>query len=175
MASACVSLLEDDYDDELDNTKVIFGIAAKLKDLWSCPDEVVVSFGKWLYISYVISLIMLVKRLVKVSTFKERVWREYYTLRSSTDFKHRWIQLLTTHKMDINPLFYQKLSLEVFSRLLKEKKRLPVVNPDPEEVAGMTYEEENAVRCMGGYLLRKLSTEHLNFSEELKEYFNISL
>ena len=92
------------------------------------------------------------KRLVKVSTFKERVWRDYHTLRSSTDFKHRWIQLLTSHKMDINPLFYQKLSLEVFSRLLKEKKRLPVVNPDPEEVAGMTYEEENAVR----YVYRRI-------------------
>ena len=144
----------------------------KLKDLCSCPDEVMVSFGKWLYISLCNIIDNASKRLVKVSTFKERVWREYHTLRSSTDFKHRWIQLLTSHKMDINPLFYQKLSLEVFSRLLKEKKRLPVVNPDPEEVAGMTYEEENAVRYIGGYLLRKLSTEHLNFSEELKELEN---
>ena len=49
LASACSSMLEGDYDSELENSKLILVIAAEVKNLCSCPDEAMVSFSKWLY------------------------------------------------------------------------------------------------------------------------------
>ena len=67
-------------------------------------------------------------------------------------------------QVDLNdePLFYQILTDEIFDQLLK--KRLTALQGDSdctEDCAELTFEEENAVRYVGGYVVRKLK-EHPN-------------
>ena len=76
--------------------------------------------------------------------------------------------------MVAEPLFYQQVSLYIFSKLLKEL--VPTTEGGTlDDVAMLTYEEENAVRYMGGYLVRVLTKENKDSSEitlQLKDLQN---
>lgn len=58
--------------------------------------------------------------------------------------------------MPKEPVFYQYLTTEVFEGLLKTSTPLKT-NSQVENVAPMTYEEENAIRYIGGYMVTTLS------------------
>ena len=93
---------------------------------------------------------------------KERLWRKFQNLTSSDDFTSKWNNFLSQVDLNDEPLFYQILTDEIFDQLLK--KRLTVLQGDSdctEDCAELTFEEENAVRYVGGYVVRKLK-EHPN-------------
>ena len=125
------------------------------------------SFCHWLY-SELHSIVNAAGRLKLVYKFKERVWSRYHDLRSSATFRSRWIKFLTVNCLRAEPLFYQQVSLHMFSTLIKEAKKLPAVGV-PEEVAVLTYEQENAVRYMGGYLVRALRVKNKNDASILQD------
>ena len=57
-------------------------------------------------------------------------------------------------------MFYQNVTIRLFEALIKQQCPIatdPFVTPNV--VNKMTYEEENAVRYIGGYMLRTLSTK----------------
>ena len=106
------------------------------------------SFSCWLY-SELRCIVDGAGKLKKIFKFKERVWSKYHELRTSATFQSRWNQFLTANS---EPLFYQRVSVYIFSELVKDAKKLPVV-PPPEQVTVLTYEQENALRYTGGYIL----------------------
>ena len=57
--------------------------------------------------------------------------------------------------MPKEPLFYQHVTTKVFAALLKQQYEVVVESPF-EETIDCNYEEENAVRYIGGYILRSL-------------------
>ena len=83
------------------------------------------------------------------------MWTQFFILRSSSEFYTRWQQYLEHLKLKGEPLFYQHVTLALYEWLLRVTFRL--TNAVPEESATQfSYEEENAIRYMGGYVIRKL-------------------
>ena len=68
--------------------------------------------------------------------------------------------------MPKEPIFYQHLTMEVFEGLLKASTPLKTNSP-VESISPMTYEEENAIRYIGGYMMTTLSHK---FKREKKKY-----
>jgi len=69
----------------------------------------------------------------------------------------KWESFLTHEDQLKEPIFYQHISDEIFERLIKET----VTSPEESEVTEdydelLTFEEENAVHYVGGYICRTL-------------------
>lgn len=174
MITACSSIIEDgNYDSSLEKSKLVCDIASDVKTLCLSQCEPVNSFCSWLY-SELHRIVDGAGKLKKVYKFKERVWSKYHELRTSDAFQSRWIQFLRASSLCAEPLFYQQVSVHIFSELVKEAKKLAAA-PLPEEVPAMTYEQENALRYTGGYIvraLRKKNKKDESVLQDLKELCN---
>lgn len=158
LLSACCKIIDDDsYDQSLPAHKVVTDVAASVKKLCLCPTPAATSFCQWLVSSLVDIVTKAAKGVKKVSTFRERVWSKYHALRSSDNFRFKWHQFLRSSGLSAEPLFYQQVSLYSLSQLVAKATPEPIACCPQEEVAALTYEEENAVRYMGGYIIRALN------------------
>ncbi len=71
------------------------------------------------------------------------------------------------------PLFYQQVSLQIFSQLVVKATPEPVALCAQGEVSALTYEEENAVRYMGGYVIRALIKDNKTCSGIMNDSMTI--
>ena len=90
---------------------------------------------------------------------KERMWGSYHRLRSAETFVHDWRKFLSvTVKVKAFPSFYQFVTHTVFKELVKV--HFPVHCGESNETEhpsrSLTHEEENALRYVAGYVIRKL-------------------
>ena len=78
--------------------------------------------------------------------------------KSFQSFENGWKSFLDVAKIPCDPLFYQHFSQELFEKLLQMKLKPASVSLCEEEVttASLTSDEENAVRYVAGYVLRKI-------------------
>ena len=62
-------------------------------------------------------------------------------------------------------IFYQHVTLKLFEEQLKEhmKRESGTVGIPDDDIEALTYQEENAVRYMSGYVVRKIqdSNKHV--------------
>ena len=72
----------------------------------------------------------------------------------------KWECFLQQAELNTNPLLYQHVADEVFANLLKREYREnyieDCVDQSTENSTRLTYEEENVVRYVGGYVLQAL-------------------
>lgn len=173
---ACSNILEDEsYDPSLDTSKVVIDVAGSVKKLCSCPTPTADVFCQWLVSALTNIVTKAAKRVKKISTFKERVWSQFHALRSSSNFEHRWSQFLGDCNLQAERLFYQQVSLHIMTQLVVNATPAPAVCCAQEEVVALTYEEENAVRYMGGYIIRALKKDNKKSTEillQLKDLVN---
>lgn len=169
MIAACSSIVEDgEYDSSLGKSQLVREIASSVKQLCSArPTETVKSFCYWLYSEFR-RIVDGAAKLKKIYKFKERVWSKYHELRTSDNFQSKWSQFLTANCLSMEPLFYQQVSVFIFSKLVKDAKKLPVVS-NPEEVPVLTYEQENALRYTGGYIVGALKKKNKNDASVLQD------
>ena len=64
-------------------------------------------------------------------------------------------------QLEKEPVFYQHVTDETFEILIK-KAVVPVAAPITNSPVSLTYEEENAVRYVGGYVVRVLRQQKEN-------------
>lgn len=120
------------------------------------------AFAKWLH-----------KGLVDIMQNGDRteLWKQFYGLRSSNEFCKKWEEYLDHLDLSNEPLFYQHLTLALFEQILSDTFK---DDPCPSETSSteFTYEEENAIRYMGGYVIRKLKEKDLDvgFLEDSDKY-----
>ena len=86
---------------------------------------------------------------------RTKLWKQFFALRSSEEFGLRWKQYLEHLKLTGKPLFYQHFTLVLYEQLLCSKFRITDTAFEENDIQ-FTYEEENAIRYMGGYVVRKL-------------------
>lgn len=86
------------------------------------------------------------------------MWSKFHQLRSGSEFQQKWKHLLVSVGLQEEPIFYQNVTLQIFEMLIKMKFIISD-DTDTENTAKLTYEEENAVRYVGGYILRSLKKE----------------
>ena len=89
---------------------------------------------------------------------EEKLWSTYHNLRTSTSFEQTWENFLEKQKLAKEPLLYQHITDKAFELLIQ--KNVPSessrVRERSEELQRLTFEEENAVRYVGGYVIRQL-------------------
>lgn len=104
---------------------------------------------------------------------ENKVWQNFHQLRCTDHFKEQWEQYLENCNLCKEPIFYQHVTLKLFEEQLKEhmkRERESVAVTDDDDVESLTYEEENAVRYMCGYVVRKMQ----NASNHVEVGFLIS-
>ena len=95
-----------------------------------------------------------IRRVIVESS--QKIWTKFHALRSSTCFQSQWKHFLWKCQLESE---YQRLSLESLTALLKKTAPIPIVttsNRESVSVPELTYEEENALRYVGGYVIKTL-------------------
>lgn len=99
---------------------------------------------------------------------KEKLWRDFYILRTSKDFIKQWTDFLHIINMPtIQPVLYQRLTDEIFKLLIQS--HFQVVHLDEDASANVTSNERNALRYVAGYVCRHLRKKIERENHELKE------
>jgi len=99
---------------------------------------------------------------IKENEDRTKLWTRFFTLRSSEEFISKWQQYLKHLQLEAEPIFYQHVTLAVHDWLLYTKF-VPIDGDDTEVEVHFTYEEENAIRYMGGYVVKKKRIMTLGF------------
>lgn len=84
---------------------------------------------------------------------KEKLWREFYLLRTSKDFIKQWTDFLKPIDASIQPALYQRLTDMLFKMLIKSHFEIVHLN---EDCTSVTSNESNALRYVAGYVYRHL-------------------
>ena len=79
------------------------------------------------------------------------MWRNFHTLRVSESL---WHDFFASADVEINPLFYQRVSDLTLEELITEQYSVAQVHQPA--VSPLTYEEANALRYVSGYVCNKL-------------------
>lgn len=87
---------------------------------------------------------------------QEKLWTKFHEIRILPLFQSDWEKFLKVCKLKPDPLVYQRLSLECLVILLKQAT--PIQEANPTNITELTYEEANALRYMGGYIIRSLTS-----------------
>ena len=90
---------------------------------------------------------------------KERMWGAYHRLRTADTFVSDW-RLFITNSIGLKafPSFYQFVTQHIFKELMKEAYPVVEISGHDCESPGrpLTYEEQNALRYVAGYIIRKV-------------------
>ena len=97
------------------------------------------------------------------------MWRKFNLLTISDSFTKKWQDFLQASHLQDQPIFYQHFTDELFDSLVQKKLRAaqPDEGTSVKSVSScklLNFEEENAVRYIGGYVVKKLK-EHPDCSE----------
>lgn len=143
-------LLEVSSDDALstgsDGIKLCRTYAESLLKQLTTPTDQDKLFTEWL-----------LQSLIKVMKSKDKteLWKNFYVLRSSDLFCRKWREYLESLKLNDEPLFFQHFTLSLFNQMLSDKFK-DSASASETNTSEFTYEEENAIRYMGGYVIRKI-------------------
>jgi hypothetical protein len=100
---------------------------------------------------------------------KEKMWQEFHELRTSHPFLQEWDKFLKMSVCgDPLPTLFQFVTNSVFKKLIKNKYAASGTVEDQEH-SSLTWEEENALRYVAGYVCRKVQGNIKKSSLEEKE------
>ena len=150
-------LSDESFSLPTEGNKLCLHMAETLAKCFSVgPSEQAVEFASWLVERLDGVIIEARKRGKPNELNKERLWRNFQKLTSSDDFTLKWSSFLEQLQLSDEPLFYQILTDELFDELLRKQLAPSANQGETEECLELTFEEENAIRYVGGYVVRKL-------------------
>ena len=107
----------------------------------------------------------------KLCAGREKMWTRYHKLRISGNFRMRWKTLFSSCQCHIvvHPVLYQRLTDTMFKKMLG--RRITVIRHAGEDVDPLTLNEENALRCVAGYVCKQVKSKlkRSSHSQILKE------
>lgn len=162
LKDTCTKLLKDEsLECETDGSALCLKMTQDFLHLLDHAETT--KFAAWLCTE----LSRVIKKSIKAGgkVDREKLWSTFHATRSSDIFVQTWDKFLEDNKMMKEPVFYQELTMGLFEGLVKRLTPLKT-STTTESVLPMTYEEENAVRHIGGYMVRNLSQK---FTREKKE------
>lgn len=102
------------------------------------------------------------------------MWGAFHGIRTSDNFIKDWESFLTNIDATFSPVFYQHITDFVFEELIKIKH--PFQSPEQcGTTNNITEMEENALRYVGGYVLRNVKTMLEKSENPHKETFLFSI
>ena len=92
-----------------------------------------------------------------------KIWSAFHTISMGEELNKTWKNFCDKVALEANPLFYQYITEEVFKKLLLTKldsvhapQSDNTLGNDGAEIVKLTFEEENTLHYVGGYLIRQL-------------------
>ena len=104
-------------------------------------------FLQWLYNS--------LEKVVGKQLKKKELWTEFHVLRTSVEFSQRWKSYLGEVGVESKAVFIQTVTSEVFEQLLNDIY-IPKTTQYENDEEQFTYEEENAIRYMAGFIVQRI-------------------
>lgn len=158
--SCCKSVLnDDDFCADEDRDKMSKDTIQKI--LTKCSVEDSHTFIKWLHKSM---HKVLHESLSGKKVNQEKLWTEFHELRGGDDFKVKWEDFLNECNISpVEPHLYQHLSVSMFKMMISTF--LPTTVPGAatsSESSELTYEEMNALRYIGGYIIRSIRKDGMS-------------
>ena len=155
---------DESFTIETEGNTICLQIAKEMVKVFGSPSVVCKELADWL-ITTLQEIIETSKRQRgkrKDTINQEKLWSKYHETTSSDDFKKSWEKFLTVLQLDQEPMFYQHVTDETFDMLIKKAVVLAEEVPT-NDTKPLTFEEENATRYVGGYVVRVLR-QHKNCS-----------
>ena len=88
------------------------------------------------------------------STNREKIWRDFFLLRSSDAFLKQWKDFLQTASVPVMPTFYQYITDTVFRLVMKIEYSRSCADPSKSPLSPT---EASALRYAAGYVCRNIS------------------
>ena len=160
-------LLNDDLmSTETERSKEFISNAQKMLRQLNSPSAKENHFLEWLFGK-------VKKIVVEHGTDKPKrkeMWSQFHKLRSSDDLFQEWKRYLEQMGISAKPVFFQLITAELFEQLLHDTYRSKsTATDDGDDEVILTYEEENAIRYMAGYVVRSLQKKMADEVEMLIE------
>ena len=148
-------LTDEGFTLPTEESKLCLQIATSLSEAFSQRSRSCLDHSKWL-VEQLSKLIDKAKKRGSHSLNEERLWSTYHQLCSSDTFEEKWERFLVGEKLAKEPLFYQYITDQTFELLIKNKLPTNEQGCTSVDQEKLTFEEENAVRYVGGYVIRQL-------------------
>ena len=85
---------------------------------------------------------------------RDKLWSSFYQFQVSTLLQEKWTSYLHMLELPAKPIFFQTCTSILFDIIIKTKFPVPDATQTPPEV--FSFEEENAIRYVGGYVVAAL-------------------
>jgi len=153
-----LNILDDEgFTLPTDECKRSLELANSLAELCRQASSSCCSHAKWL-VDKLDKLILNTRKRGSTLISKEKLWNTYHKLRTSTAFEQTWEKFLDKHKLTSEPLLYQHITDKAFELLIR--KNVPSESSgrceQSEEQEKLSFDEENALRYVGGFVIRQL-------------------
>ena len=137
---------EDVMRCESEGVKKFLGDAQGLLRRFDTPAPFDLNFLQWLYNK--------LEKVVGKQLKNKDFWTDFHVLRTSAEFTQHWKDYLEVAGVESKAVFIQTITLEVFEQLLSDTYIARTAQDETE--VQFTYEEENAIRYMAGFVVRKV-------------------
>lgn len=104
---------------------------------------------------------------------REKMWRKYYGLRSSEQFRDTWRDILKNINCEPCPIFYQFVTDKIMESLINDYYRLQLEAINT--VAPLDCEDHCALRYTAGYVFRALKKKVEKSAHPLKSEIRLCL
>jgi len=129
--------------------------------------EASLEFARWLVATLNAVIVAAQKRGKPNELNQKCLWRKFNLLTVSDSFIARWQDFVEASHLEDQPVFYQHFTDELFDILVWKKLRAAQPNEieiESDSCEPLSFEEENGVRYIGGYVVKKLM-EHPDCSD----------
>lgn len=117
----------------------------------------VVEFAQWLF--FTVQTVISYARVDTHRIDREKLWMKFHQVRSNDKFRRKWETFLSKLCLPADPVFYQQLSLIAFESRVASSVQICAA-AHAMEPKDLNFEEMNALRYVGGYILRSISKQH---------------
>ena len=159
-------ILDDDsFSIPTEGNSTCLKLADTMVKMYGAPTVKCKEFGDWLIttLQEIIDTSRRQQGKKKGIINQEKLWSKYHQITTSSNFKDTWETFLSDFRLEKEPVFYQYFTDETFDILIK-KAMAPVPEPLTNSPISFTFEEENAIRYVGGYVVRILRQHKSNTS-----------
>ena len=91
-----------------------------------------------------------------------RLWPKFNKFAVGDTLKLEWKEFCDQVDVEMNPLFYQYITEEIFKKMLRAKLKTTSAQEgaDSSKVEhGLTFKEQNTINYIGGYIVKQLHTK----------------
>ena len=160
MKTACESIEKDEsFSIEAEGAKTCLKLARQMRTYAELNGPEMSEFAEWLIEQFKTIL----HEATAVASLDQCIlWSRFHQLRCSDQFNQKWKSFLLSSKLEHSNIFCQSVTSRIFDHILKDSfpiySELPFDsdNNNVQQQAQLTYEEENAIRYVGGYIIRNL-------------------